>query len=521
MNKMIRLIFLITIHCSLFIVHLNAKAFTVASYNVENLFDLQDDGTEYKEYKPNIKYWNKKLLNIKLTNISKVINQLDVDIIALQEIESQNALKLLLEKLSFYKYSHFLKNPDSSVGLAVLSKFPIIKTNTIQIDKFDIYSRPILEVIFKIDNKKFKIYINHWRSKRAGENERIKYAIALKNYIFNLDEDDDYVLLGDFNSNYNEYQTFKYDKKLNNTYGITGINHILNTTIDEKPILSSNIMDYEKQIHFNLWLELKKQNRFSYKYRGDNNTPDNMLLPKALFDNDNISYIPESFKVFKPNYLYKNNKIKRWKKNKGYSDHLPILASFTTDFNSSKKQIKTYKLKSYKVSHLYNTEYLNDPIDLKDIVVIYKFKKHAVLKQIDGRAIYAYNCASELEIGKIYDLTVDTIVNHFGLLEIKQMSKVKEKKELYDYQSLYKDGANIDIFDTKYTNDIVTNLKGIYKKGYLHLENKQRIKLYFPKRFKKPKYYSRVTINSGHLGVYKSKVQILIHKKSDYKIKRR
>ena len=35
----------------------------VASYNVENLFDLKSDGYRYKEYKPNTKsLWNKKTI---------------------------------------------------------------------------------------------------------------------------------------------------------------------------------------------------------------------------------------------------------------------------------------------------------------------------------------------------------------------------------------------------------------------------------------------------------------------------
>ena len=86
----IKLLFL----TSLFFFSLHAQDFKVASYNVENLFDLKHDGTEYREYIPNTKSnWNKKTYNIKLKNISKVINELDADIIALQEIESKKALK--------------------------------------------------------------------------------------------------------------------------------------------------------------------------------------------------------------------------------------------------------------------------------------------------------------------------------------------------------------------------------------------------------------------------------------------
>ena len=35
---------------------LSALEFKVATYNVENLFDAQNDGNEYEEYKPNTKH---------------------------------------------------------------------------------------------------------------------------------------------------------------------------------------------------------------------------------------------------------------------------------------------------------------------------------------------------------------------------------------------------------------------------------------------------------------------------------
>ncbi len=510
MKKLIFVFYFLTIH-------LNSQEFTVASYNVENLFDLKYDGTEYKQFQPNTKSWNKKLLNIKLKKISKTIKDLDADILALQEIESQKAFDLLLAQNPQYSYGYFMKNIQASVGLGILSKYKIINNKTIKINDFDKYSRPILSTTIKIKNKKFIIYNNHWQSKRAGESKRTRYAIALKNQIESHSNDTDYILIGDFNSNYNEWKTFKYEKRLNNTYGITGINHILNTIIDNTPILQSNINKFKKRVHYNLWYELTNENRFSYKFRGDKNTPDNILLPKALFDTSNISYVRNSFKVFKPKYLYKDNKINRWNKSKGYSDHLPIIATFTTNTLLSQKEIKTYKLNSYMINHLYTLEFVDKPIKIKDTVVIYKFKKNAIVKQPNNRAIYLYGCATDLEIGMKYDLTIDTIANHFGLLEVKEISKVKKKASFENYEELHQDGNKIDIFDEKYTNEIVTNLKGRYKRGYLYLENNQRIKLYFPKRVKKPKNNSKIEVKKGHLGIYKSNVQILIHRKSDIK----
>ena len=81
----------------------------IATYNVENIFDLQKTGHEYPEYIPNTQAnWNQKTYKIKLQNISKVIKDINADIIGLQEIESLQALKDLRFTLKqtgvYYQY---------------------------------------------------------------------------------------------------------------------------------------------------------------------------------------------------------------------------------------------------------------------------------------------------------------------------------------------------------------------------------------------------------------------------------
>lgn len=523
--KKIRFIFLFIFHFVLFTFHLNAKTFTVASYNVENLFDLKYDGTEYKEFIPDTKQWNKRIYFNKLKYISKTIKHLNADIIALQEIESQKALDDLQKKLSIYKYSLFFKKQTSSVGVALLSKFPIIKHSKIDVNKNDNYARDILQVTVNIENKSLILFINHWRSKRAKESQRIIYATALKHKLDKLDILADYIIIGDLNSNYNEYTTFKYDKKLNDTYDITGINQVLNTTLNGNFIKKDIILKYKKRVHYNLWLDLNNKNRFSSKFRGHNSTPDHIIVSSGLFDTKNISYKNESFKVFKPSYLYQNSKINRWNNHKqsGYSDHLPIYATFTTSKfkNSTIKQIKYSK---NTISSLYDIDTLNNNIDLKNIIVIYKYKNNAILKQQNNRAILSFNNAKAFKLGFSYDIQVDNIDEYFGLKEIKSISNIITKKRLNkDIKYFYLDARKIDIFNPIYQNEILKNLRGKYKKGYLYYKNSKglhKIKLYFNKEIKRPKDNSMITILSGHLSCYKSQIQIAIHKNSDFKINR-
>jgi len=507
-----------------FIATLNLLAldFKVASYNVENFFDLHYDKTEYKEYIPHSKSWNTLSYNNKLINITKVIQNLNVEIIALQEIESQRALDAIVKKNPSYQYSQFLKNKNSAIGVALLSKFPIVSMQNIMIDKYDKFSRDILKVTVNIQNKKLLIYINHWRSKRAAESQRIKYALALQKDVEKLNDTIDYIILGDLNSNYNEYQTFKYDKRLNDSFNITGINQILNTTINENFVHKKTLFSFNKKVHFNTWLELKKEKRFSSIFKKQHNTPDNIILSKSLFDTQGISYIENSFRVFTPNYLYKNKRIQRWNRVKktGFSDHLPIYASFSTrkqNYNFNTNSTTSSKtLKRNTISGLYEKENITN-YTLKNIIVIYKSKDISIIRQVDDqKAIMIYKPSPKLQLGYIYDLQVDKIDTYFGLKEITQLSSiVKKEKYTQPYTNLYLDGNTINLEDYQYSNHIIYNLKGVYSRNYLYFDNK-KIRLYFKNGIKKPEEKSKITLSSGHLSIYKSSIQIVVHKTDDF-----
>ena len=283
-------------------------------------------------------------------------------------------------------------------------------------------------------------------------------------------------------------------------------------------------LNHKKLIHYNLWLELEKYNRFSSRYKGSSDTPDHIIVSKGLFDNQNISYKENSFNVFKPNYLYKNKKIIRWNKykSKGYSDHLPIIATFSTLKQNriyKNKIVKKKTIKYNNIASLYTIEQIEKPINLKDVVVIYKAKKIAIVKQLNQRSIMIYNPPSNIEVGYKYNITVDKIDEYHGLKEIKELSFIENKVRYTNYKSLYLDAKTVNLFDKRYQNEVITNLDGIYKKGYLYFNKNNKtvkIKIYFKNKEDRVKNGKAITIKSGHLGIYKSKVQIIIYGKSDF-----
>ncbi len=315
------------------------KILKIANYNVENLFDLYRSGYEYQEYIPNTKsQWNKKNYTIKLKNLSKVIKEIDADIIALEEIESLEALKDLRKQLKYnglyYRYYAIANKKNTTVKVAILSKIPIFYTRELSVTSSYKY-RNILEVKFKVNNKDIYLFVNHWKSKGGPESMRIISAKALLRRIKQIGFEKNIILLGDFNSDYQEYIKFKRKRKHNDTNGKTGINHVLNTI---KQTAYAHNVNYTSKGFYNLWYDVKKDTRYCYIYKGKKETLDNILISQPLlFGTQGVQYQKGSMHSVKFNYLFKSKRIYRWQttrkkprkhRGKGYSDHLPIVANF-------------------------------------------------------------------------------------------------------------------------------------------------------------------------------------------------
>ena len=312
----------------------------IATYNVENLFDLRYDGTEYKEYIPNtIWKWNKKTYRQKLKNIAKVIVDLNPDIIALTEIESDSALKDLQKELSrqglYFRYRAIADKKNTSVKNAILSKYPLRKQEVFISRSRG--TRNILEAKVMIEGKPLYVYVNHWKAKSGPESKRIIYAKALKSRLDSLPEDSNYILMGDFNAHYEEHKTFIKKRKHNDTKGITGINHILKTVDANNDVYTRDTI--QEGGNYNLWMEVEKSERWSHIYKAKKEALDHIIISPSLLNPSKEHYIIGSFESFKPAYLFTKSgkKLYRWQRSrsrplhhtaKGYSDHLPMSAKF-------------------------------------------------------------------------------------------------------------------------------------------------------------------------------------------------
>ena len=335
--------------------------FTVAFYNTENLFDLNFDGLEYPEYRPGTSNWDQEIQRKKVENIASVISAMGADVVALCEVENTNALRQLkgaLERRG-QKYPHLAtgEGPEKSITCtALLSKYPLRDIKGIPVHLGGTSkTRNILETDIVIRKDRLKLFVNHWPSKKQPESFRIKAAQTLRSRLLELPGKTEYVVLGDFNCDYNEYLTFKTFGH-DDTNGKTSINHVLMTVSGGKNpgfILESELAEMKPGTHYDLWLELPESQRMSYVFKGNLQTPDHILLPAALYDSTGISYLDNSFGAFTwEGRLLKGGKPfrwqNRWKKKlklhtgEGYSDHLPLFARFVKgpfSFDSSRSEV--------------------------------------------------------------------------------------------------------------------------------------------------------------------------------------
>ncbi len=192
----------------------------VGFYNVENLFDTEDDeGKDDAQYLPEGDYkWTPDKYQIKLTNLAKVINAMtgsySPDILGLVEIENRRVLEDLVShkdmKKNGYQIIHFESPDRRGVDVGLLYKpqtFIPFHTKALELQNpadTSFKTRDILYVKGLFQRKDtLHVFVNHWPSRRGGkEDMRIlagKLARNAVDSILQINPKAKIILIGDFN----------------------------------------------------------------------------------------------------------------------------------------------------------------------------------------------------------------------------------------------------------------------------------------------------------------------------------
>lgn len=300
----------------------------IAFYNLENLFDTEDDpdikDEEYLSGGRN--HWTPERYANKLSNMARVIASIGQgpDIIGVCEVENRKVLEDLVQTSQLatksYQIIHFDSPDRRGIDVALLYKpgiFLPFHTALIPFkDENDpgFRTRDMLWVKGLFNKDTLNIVVNHWPSRRGGkESKRIIAAQILRSAVDSvqrLNPDAKIILMGDFNDDPSNKSLKKHLRSKGKTND-----------------LSTGDL-------FNASTSTFKKGNGTLSYRGAWNLFDQIIVTQSLLPENSTtySYIDNSFQVFGPDWMrvqdgqFAGSPLRTFSfgayKN-GYSDHFP------------------------------------------------------------------------------------------------------------------------------------------------------------------------------------------------------
>lgn len=193
---------------------------TFAFYNLENLFDTEDDPTNSgdDEFTPGgANQFTEERLERKMGNLARAIRAINEyrgpDLLGVCEIENRRVLEILTQEYlpqGVYSIVH-AESPDTrGIDVGILYRAAELKHVRTTMHRVDLGNgrptRDIMEATFQRQGKAFTVLVNHWPSRLGGEEEseprRISAAETAARIIDSLraiDPSADIVMMGDFN----------------------------------------------------------------------------------------------------------------------------------------------------------------------------------------------------------------------------------------------------------------------------------------------------------------------------------
>ena len=315
------------------------KAHTVAFYNVENLFSLEDDpNTVFHDRTPRGEmFYTEEVYNLKQNNLAKVISDIGKDftgttptVVGLVEIENYNVINDLVNqdalKDSNYSIIHY-DSPDLrgiDVGL-IYKKGEFIPTNSVshRLDIVDarnttrkLHTRDQLVVSGLLENEMVYFIVHHWPSRSGGEARSLPNRMKagelnrrIIDSILTIDAEAKIINMGDFNDD------------------------PVSPSIKEGIVTSGSRNNMKATDMYNPMESMYSQGMGSLAWRDSWNLFDQIMVSKELAKKDfstlsfyqagifNKSYLATPQGRYK-GYPYRSYSNEGW--TGGYSDHFPV-----------------------------------------------------------------------------------------------------------------------------------------------------------------------------------------------------
>ena len=304
----------------------------VSWWNLENLFDIETAPRSDKlkrSIQSELKGWNQKVLENKLSQLSKIILQMNEqrgpDILGICEVESESVLKKLVNGINLperkYKIAHEDTKDGRGIDVAFIydsNKFVLKKQFSQWVLKRNA-TRDIFQINLKIKNSEVEVVCvgNHWPARIGGVYETEPYRIIAAETLSyfhqriaeEMGKNTPILVMGDFND------------------------EPFNRSVKDYALSTNNLSKLKRARNpklFNLMWSLLAQGDATHHY-GQGEILDQFMVSKGfLFNKSKLSIKEDSIKIEKFSEMIKRGKPQRFGRpskrynKKGFSDHFPI-----------------------------------------------------------------------------------------------------------------------------------------------------------------------------------------------------
>jgi hypothetical protein len=317
------------------------KVAIISFYNLENLYDTTDNPiVDDEEFLPKgIRNYGTAVYKDKLDKLASVLAKIGTDmnpdgpaIIGVAEIENDTVLTDLanhpLLKKRGYRHVHYDSRDARGVDVGMFYNPKYFTPE--QSDKLFVklpggskdayFTRDVLWVKGRLDGETIHVYVNHWPSRRGGEERsapaREAAALVCKRHIdsiMQVDGSSKIVLMGDLNDD--------------------PVSPSVAVVLEAK----GKMAEVKKGGLFNPWMELYKNGIGTLAYQDSWNLFDQIIISQPWLSREQKGFFYYGQRIFNPEFMtenmgrYKGYPMRTWDGNTyrgGYSDHFPTYLIF-------------------------------------------------------------------------------------------------------------------------------------------------------------------------------------------------
>jgi hypothetical protein len=317
------------------------KVAIIGFYNLENLYDTVNNPiVDDEEFLPSgPRNYTAAIYNDKLTKLATVLSGMGTDmnpdgpaLLGVAEVENDTVLNDLVRHPLLSKRGYRIVHYDSrdargiDVGLLYNPKyFQVEQSDKLFVElpggsKDAYFTRDVLWVKGKLDGETIHLYVNHWPSRRGGEERsapaRAAAALVCKRHIDSLmkiDINTKVVLMGDLNDD------------------------PVSPSLTEVLQAKGKQMEVMKGQLFNPWMELYKAGIGTLAYQDSWNLFDQIIISYPWLSREQSGFFYFAQRIHNKEFMsenmgrYKGYPMRTWDGmayRGGYSDHFPTYLIF-------------------------------------------------------------------------------------------------------------------------------------------------------------------------------------------------